>query len=153
MRKFILSFVIVLSFVLVSACSSDDECSPVILEITSLEAEYSCINTPYQMDIDLSEEFVIIRSQFVFDNLVTGSCMPQIDFVAYDLLIGKKALTSGIDNIDYDGLVKNCENGQFSLTVTFVQNATTEAPNLTYHVLVPKLDANDIINVSIVTIN
>ena len=89
MRKFI---VIIIVFVLASSCSNDDECSPVILDITSLETEYSCINTPYQMDIDLSEEFTIIRSQSVFDNLVIGTCMPQIDFEAYDLLIGKKGL-------------------------------------------------------------
>ncbi|WP_298903036.1 hypothetical protein [uncultured Psychroserpens sp.] len=150
MRKFI---VVILSFVLVSSCSDDDQCSPVVLDITSLENEYGCINTPYQMDIDLTEEFIIIRSQEVFDDLVTGNCMPQIDFTAYDLLIGKKGLTNGFDSIVYDGLVKNCENGQLSLAVTFTLNATAEAPNVTYHALVPKLGVNDIINVSLVTIN
>jgi len=152
MRKFRLSIIVLFSFICINSCSNDDECSPVIIEITSLEDEYSCVNTSSQMDIDLSEQFIIIRSQVVFDNLVTGSCMPDIDFEAYDLLIGKRGLPNGIENITYDGLVKNCENGQLSLTVTFTLNATTEAPNATYHALVPKLDANDIINVTIIVI-
>ena len=49
--------------------------------------------------------------------------------------------------------MKNCNNGQLSLTITFTLNATTEAPNVTYHTLVPKLGENEIINVSIVTLN
>ena len=150
MRKFIVVF---LALVFVSSCSNDDDCSPVVLEITSLENEYGCINTPYGVDIDLSETFTIIRSQAIFDELVTGNCMPQIDFTMYDLLIGKKGLTNGFDSIVYDGLVKNCDNGQLSLTVTFTLNATTEAPNATYHALVPKLEVNEIINVSLVTLN
>ncbi|MEH6537267.1 MAG: hypothetical protein V7719_12795 [Psychroserpens sp.] len=152
MKKTILFIVAVFAFVLINSCSNDDDCLSVIFDITSLEDEYSCINTPYQMDIELSEEFIIIRSQAVFENLVTGTCTPQIDFETYDLLIGKKGLTSGVDSINYDGLVKNCDNGQLGLTITFVRNATTEAPNLTYHALVPKLEINEIINVSIVTI-
>jgi len=152
MRTITTYILIVLLFVLSISCTNDDECSPVIIDITSLEAEYSCMNTPYQMDIDLTEEFIIIRNQSVFDDLVTGSCTLQIDFEAYDLLIGKKGLSSGIERIDYDGLVKNCETGQLSLTITFIRNATAEAPNLTYHVLVPKLEANEVINVSIITI-
>lgn len=88
----------------------------------------------------------------VFNDLVTGSCMTQIDFDAYDLLIGKKGLTTGIDGINYDGLVKNCDTGQLGLTVTFIGNETDEAPNLTYHALVPKLGANETIIVSIVVL-
>lgn len=153
MRKNIacITAILLVAFMFFS-CSNDDQCSPITIDITSLEDEYGCVNTPYQMDIDLSEEFLIIRSQDVFDNLVTGTCTPQIDFDAFDLLIGKKGLPNGFDSIDYDGLVKNCDNGQLYLTITFVLNATTEAPNATYHALVPKLQANETINVTIVTI-
>ncbi|MCK8479705.1 hypothetical protein [Psychroserpens algicola] len=152
MKKILVLACFVLVFLSCNSCD-DDSCAPVTLSITSLEEEYSCVNTPYQMDIDVSDEFIIIRSQADFDALVTGSCMPQIDFITYDLLIGKKALTNGVESINYDGLVKDCENGQLSLTVTFVKNDTDEAPNLTYHALVPKLELDDIINVSIVTLN
>lgn len=153
MKKTTLIFICLFSYVFINSCNEDDECTPATFPITSLEAEYACVNTPYQMDIDLTEEFIIIRSQSEFEDLVTGTCAPQIDFITYDLLIGKKGLSSGIDSIDYDGLVKNCDNGQLNLTITFIKNATTEAPNLTYHALVPKLDADDIINVNIITIN
>jgi hypothetical protein len=149
----IMNVIIVIFFVLpMQSCLNDDDCSPIIIPITSLEDEYGCINTPYQMDIDLSEDFTIIRSQTVFDDLVTGTCLPQIDFEAFDLLIGKKALTSGFETINYNELVKNCDNAQLNLTVTFVRNATAVAPNASYHVLVPKLGENEVIFVDILVI-
>lgn len=152
MRKITFIFLLVTSFASICSCESDDDvCLPIFLEITSLENEYDCVNTPYQMDIDLSEQFVIIRSQLVFDELVTGSCTPDIDFGVYDLLIGKKGLSSGFDSINYDGLVKDCNTGHLALTITFVLNATAEAPNVTYHALVPKLAEGENINVTILT--
>lgn len=153
MRNITVALLLLFSLIILNSCNEDDDdCLPMIFEVSSLENEYDCVNTPYQMDIDLSEEFIIIRSQAEFNNLVTGSCTPEIDFTSYDLLIGKKGLVSGFDSIDYDGLVKNCINNQLSLTITFILNVTAEAPNVTYHALVPKLAPNEVINVSIVTI-
>ena len=152
MRTFI-NFLTAISLICtMQSCSNDDECTPATLDITSLEMEYGCENTPYQMDIDISEDFLIITSQTVFDDLVTGTCMPQIDFDTFDLLIGKKGLTNGFETINYDGLVKNCDNNQLSLTVTFTLNATAIAPNATYHVLMPKLNDNETVSVSVVVI-
>jgi len=108
------------------------------IETTSLEAENNCINTLYQSDIDLSENYTIIRSQSAYDNLVTGSCQPQIDFSQYDLVIGKKGLPNGIISVDYQ-LFENCENQDLELQVQFNLNLTTVAPNVTYHRLIPKL--------------
>lgn len=153
MKHITVIIICVFSLVLISSCSEDDACTSSTLPVTDLESEYGCINTPGQVNIDLTEEYIIIRSQSEFDSLVTGSCTPQIDFVTYDLLIGKKGLVSGLETIDYDGLTLNCNNGQLNLTVTFVLNATTEAPNVTYHVLVPKLEPNESINVTITTVN
>ncbi|WP_028873620.1 hypothetical protein [Psychroserpens burtonensis] len=150
----IINFIVAISLIFITqSCSNDDDCIPLTIDITSLEVEYGCINTPYQMDINISEDFIIIRSQTIFDDLVTGTCTPQIDFEAFDLLIGKKALTNGFDTIDYDGLEKNCDNNQLSLSISFILNDTAEAPNVTYHVLVPKLPENELITVSLVTIN
>ncbi|OUR97715.1 hypothetical protein A9Q86_16005 [Flavobacteriales bacterium 33_180_T64] len=149
MSKVIVVIIGVFLCVLFSSCSSDDACSPGVIVITNLEDEYSCVNTAYEMDIQLVDEFIIIRSQSDFNNLVTGSCMPQIDFTTFDLLIGKQGLSNGVDTIVYDGIIRNCDDNQLYLTVIFIQNATTEAPNLTYHVLVPKLGATETINVSI----
>jgi hypothetical protein len=91
------------------------------------------------MEIDLSETFTVIRSSEDFNVRVTGSCNPEIDFEKYDLIIGKKGLTSGNVSIEYD-FRTDCENNRSLLTVTFYQNITTVAPNLTFHVLVDKLE-------------
>ena len=140
--------ILLLSFILIGivSCSSDDDssCSDSIIETTSLENEYGCINTKYQMNIELSDDYMIIRNQSEFSEFVTGSCQPDIDFSNYDLIIGKKGLSNGNNSINYE-LIENCENGNQNLTVTFNQNETTEAPNLTYHALIPKLkDGQDL---------
>ncbi|MGB3606006.1 MAG: hypothetical protein WA775_02100 [Psychroserpens sp.] len=144
-------FLLVLS---TASCSDDDDgqCSPAIIAVTSLEDEYGCTNTPDQMEIDLTEDFIIISTQAQFDNLVTGSCTPDIDFVTYDLLIGKKQLSSGLEKITYDNLMGNCNNNELALNITFTQNIATIAPNVTYHLLVPKLQDGEVIIVSTTTI-
>ncbi|MHA7944243.1 hypothetical protein ACJOV8_014290 [Formosa sp. 3Alg 14/1] len=140
--------IISLIFLGIISCSNDD-CTDTILKTTSLETEYGCINTKYQMDIDLSENHMIIRNQLDFTELVSGSCQPTIDFSIYDLIIGKKRLGNGNSFIDYT-LVENCETGTQNLIVTFYQNDTTEAPNLTYHALIPKLENEQELSVEII---
>lgn len=103
------------------------------------------------MEIDLADEFTIIRSQSVFEAMVTGSCQPQIDFSTYDLVIGKRGLSNGNTSIDYT-LVEDCETGDQVLMVTFHQNDTTEAPNLTYHALIPKLGDEQGLSIAITII-
>jgi hypothetical protein len=55
------------------------------------------------------------------------------------LVIGKKGLANSNSSIDYE-LIENCKTENLLLALTFNQNATTEAPNLTYNALIPKLD-------------
>ena len=145
--------ILLLSFILIGivSCSDDDNnnCSDSIIETTSLENEYGCINTKYQMDIELSNDHMIIRNQLDFSEFVTGSCQPEIDFSIYDLVIGKKGLSSGNSSINYE-LIENCNDGNQTLTVTFNQNETTEAPNLTYHALIPKLGNEQTLNIQII---
>lgn len=146
--------ILLLSFILLGivSCSDDDDntnCSDSGIETTSLEDEYGCTNTKYQMDIDLSDDYMVIENQSSFSEFVTGSCQPDIDFSTYDLIIGKKGLTTGNDSIDYQ-LIENCESGNQTLTVTFHQNETTVAPNLTYHALIPKLGDDQELNVEII---
>ena len=101
------------------------------------------------MDIDLSDNFMIIRNQLDFTEFVTGSCHPSIDFSTYDLVIGKKGLTSGNESIEYE-LIENCETGNLNLKVTFFQNITTVAPNLTYHALTLKIGSEQELNTEII---
>ena len=147
-----LFFVLCLAFFITSCCKDVEDCLNAPLDTYSLEDLYECVNTKNQMHIDLSESFTIIDTQNEFSDLVTGSCTPEIDFEKYDLIIGKKGLTTGNVSIEYD-FKTDCENERLLLTVTFYQNITTVAPNLTYHVLVDKLNEDDTVEVDIVVIN
>ena len=107
-------------------------------EAKSLETLYGCENTKNLLEIDTSEVFVIINTQQQFENLVSGPCMPQVDFTTYDLLIGEQGLSSGNNTITYEE-TQDCTTDILEVTVTFNQNETAEAPTLTFHILVPKL--------------
>ncbi|MBC8754354.1 hypothetical protein H2O64_06705 [Kordia sp. YSTF-M3] len=145
----------ILAFGMFSCNNDDDAVDPcptetILIETTSLETEYGCINTENSMEIDLpSGDFIIISDQQVFNMLVTEVCMPMIDFTTYDLVIGRQGLTSGNSSIRYD-LIEICETGNQTLTVTFNLNATTVAPTLTFHALVPKLAAAQVLTVEII---
>lgn len=141
--------IISILFLGILSCKNDDGCNDIIQNTTSLEAEYDCIDTKYQMDIELSENYMIIKNQLDFAKFVSGSCQPTIDFSVYDLVVGKKGFTNGNNSIDYK-LIENCETGNENLIVTFNQNETTEAPNLTYHALIPKLQDEQGLNVEII---
>ncbi|MGD1945536.1 MAG: hypothetical protein ACFB0A_04515 [Croceivirga sp.] len=124
-------------------------CNPTKIAITSLEEEYNCENTKNLLEINLEETFTIITTQQEFENMVSGDCSPQIDFDSFNLLIGKKSFSQGNDSIVYE-FVRKCTTDNLQLTVTFLQNSTTLSPNLTYHVLVPKLEQGETVEVTIV---
>lgn len=132
------SILILMLSLLVFSCKKDDDCTDTVVNTTSLEAEYGCDNTKY-LDIDLSETYKIVRNQEDFENiLLSDNCKPIIDFVRFDLIIGKKGLSNGNASIDYK-LIEFCETGNETLTVTFNSNSQSNAPNITYHALIPKL--------------
>lgn len=125
---------------LLSSCDKEADCQEQqSLPVTTLKQEYGCTDTRYGLAIDLSDDYTIIRSQSGFDNLVTSnSCNPKIDFTKYDLLIGKRRLSNGNVSIDY-ALTRVCPSNKLRLKATFHQNISAEAPNITYHALIPKL--------------
>lgn len=152
MKKLILSSVIAVACnTLLLTCSKDTnipiECNATQLPFTSIETYFGCSNTKYTMDIDLNNTFTIIRNQAQFDELVTISedCPINLDLTNYDLIIGKKSLTSGNESISYDYFTDDCQTLIFR--VTFNQNESMMAPNLTYHALVPKISDNEILQV------
>jgi len=65
--------------ILLGGTSCKKDCDETVI-FTSLEEAYDCENTSYQVDVELNETYTIIRSQSEFDNQVTGSCTPTIDF-------------------------------------------------------------------------
>ena len=123
---------------LISCSIEDDHCLDRTIITTSLEGEYDCTNTKYDLDLDLIDDYIIIKDQDSFNRRVTGNCKPDIDFSIFDLVIGKKELTTGNDSIEYK-LTENCKTSNLLLEVIFKQNESTEAPNLTYHRLIPKV--------------
>lgn len=124
------------------------ECLGSELQVKSLETEYGCQNTIRQMSINLSETYTVIRSQQEFDQRVSGSCRPQIDFATYDLVIGKKGLANGPGGIAYT-LRRECNSNNMTLHVAIGRSMTTEAPNITYHALIPKLAAGQEVGVQV----
>lgn len=130
---------IILLIFFISCSSSDDPgCFVSDIDFTNLEAAFSCENTKNLVEIDLENTFTLIKSQAEFDAQITGPCMPQIDFDLNTLIIGRMALSNGNTSISYD-YSNDCATDTNTLTVTFNQNNTDVAPNLTYHILSPKI--------------
>ena len=102
MKNIILLFASI-SLFLLGSCDKDAECQEQKeIPLTSLEEEYGCTNTRYGLDVELVDDYTIIRSQAGFGNIVsTSNCNPAIDFSKYDLLIGKRRLANGNSSIDY----------------------------------------------------
>jgi len=135
---------------LLSACSTcaEDPCVNPELPVRSLEIEYGCPDTRRQVTINSSQTYTIIRSQAEFNRLVTSNCRPQVDFNAYDLVIGKKWLPNGNSGIRYT-LQRDCTTNQATLRVVFQQGLLTVVEEITYHALVPKLAPGEDVKVDI----
>jgi len=140
----------IISLIILTSCSNDDDagCFVSDVDFTNLEAAYSCENTKNLVEIDLVDTFTLINSLAEYDAQVSGPCMPQIDFDIYTLIIGKQNLANGNTSISYD-YINDCATNTNTLTVTFNQNETAQAPNLTYHILSPKIDDNTTVEVLI----
>ena len=148
MKKIMIKSLFLIFLIGFISCNKNDDCNSTDLVVTSLESEYGCNDTRYDLEIDLSNNYAIIHSQQDFENKVTGNCIPEIDFSSFDLVIGKKGLSSGNSSIDYK-LTRDCSN-QITLIVTFNQSETMNAPNITYHALIPKLGDEETVNVEFV---
>ena len=144
MKIIILTTLVLIGFY---SCKKTDDNNKI--SITNLESKYGCVDTKRQMQIDLLNDFKIIRTQIDFDSLVSGNCNPNINFITYDLLIGKKGLANGNDTIYYE-LIENYETENLNLKVNFINNMSMIAPNLTYHSLIPKLKSGQSIDVEII---
>jgi len=149
MKNIILLIIVLIGFYSCKKIDENNNCENKKKSITNLESEYGCVNTKGQMQIDLLNDFTIIKTQIIFDSLVSGNCNPNIDFNTYDLLIGKKGLANGNDTIYYE-LTENCETENLNLKVNFINNMTMIAPNITYHSLIPKLKSGQSIDVEII---
>ncbi len=145
MLKFNIKSAVVILLLVFNSCNNKDDCKTIQLNAQSLETLYGCSNTRYGLQIDLTENYTIIRSQEDFENKVSGSCIPKIDFALYDLVIGRKGLSSDNTSINYI-LTADCKN-VLKLRVIFNQSDALNAPTVTYHALVHKLGDEETIKV------
>lgn len=137
-------------FLLLSCSTKDDAgCFVSNVDFTNLEAAYNCENTKFAIDIELENTFTIIQNQTEYETRVSGDCNVAIDFETYSLIIGKQALTNGNTFISYEYTL-DCAINTYALVVTFNQNETEIAPNLTYHILSPKISDDAIVTVQTV---
>ena len=125
-----------------------DNCKDELRTIKNLETEYGCVNTRHSLQINLSNDFSIIRSKTSYDNLVTGSCHPEINFSIYDLVIGKQFMGNLCDTIFYD-FRKVCPKNELTLTINIRQSALTQPDNVVFHALIPKLGDEESLTVII----
>lgn len=102
------------------------------------------------MGIGIENDFIIISSQLWFDSLVTGFCNPEIDFDAYDLIIGRASFTRGVEGVSYS-YRRACPTRRFEMRAVFTLNNQAVTPTVTYHILVDKIADDEAVDVRIET--
>lgn len=135
---------IIMSLMITLSCNDKDECQDIQLAVEHID----CINSKYALQIDLNNNYTIIRSKDAYDNKVSGTCHPSIDFSKYDLIIGKKSSGNENDTIKYN-LRRTCLNKKMILTIDIIQSDATRPDNVTYNALIPKLGADETLEVKV----
>lgn len=107
------------------------------LKAQNTEQVYGCTNTAYQMQVAIRDSFLLITNVADYQQLVKGSCTPAIDFDKYSLLIGKRQLQQGLQAISYQ-LYYHCPENYYEVQVKLQQHMGMQAPNVTWHLLLPK---------------
>lgn len=141
MKNWLIIYSLIVIFI---ACDPKDECQDVKLPVSHLE----CENVRYSPQVDINNNYVIIRSSEIYDTQVKGDCHPVIDFTRFDLLIGRQASGNEVDTILYD-LRRTCPDETLTLSVDIVQSGATRPDNVVYHALIPKLGDEETIRVKI----
>jgi hypothetical protein len=130
------------------SCNKKDTCKEELLTVKHFETEYGCSDTRFALQIDLNNDYTIIRSKETYDSRVTGSCHPEIDFTLYDLVIGKQSTGNFNDTILYD-LRRTCPEKELTLTVDVIQSALTLPSTVAYHALIQKQGNEDSLKINI----
>lgn len=131
-----------------AAITLDTPCQEGAVSLGSLESQYGCVNTRYGMQLTAASSFLVIRSQQEFEANVAGNCLPAIDFDQYTLVIGKKQLINDNTGIEYYAS-RDCDTRKINLLVSITNNAGLSAPLVTWHTLLPKLAADETVEVTV----
>lgn len=124
---------LIISVFIISSCGKNVECNEGLIPIHFLD----CSNSKYNLNIDISNDYTIIISTGRYDEEVTGTCHPNIDFSKYDLIIGTQSTPNENDTIKYD-LRRVCPENELILTIDIIQSLATRPDNVVFHALVPK---------------
>ena len=130
-----------------SSCKKND-CKEELRTVKHFESEYGCVNTKYDLKINLTNNVTVIRSEDDYDTRVTGTCHPEIDFNLYDLVIGKQATAYRIDTILYDYRIA-CPEDQLSLSVEIIQSDANVADEVVFHAMIPKLGDDELLYINV----
>ncbi len=141
------SFVVLMLMICISSCKKDD-CKEELRSAKHFETEFGCVNTKYDLSIDLTNAVTVIRTKDDYDTKVTGTCHPEIDFTLYDLVIGKQATTYRNDTILYDFRIA-CPEDALNLSVEIIQSATNVADEVVFHAMIPKLGDEELLYINV----
>jgi hypothetical protein len=132
------------ALLLLDSCNEKEKCEDILLAVEHFE----CENSKHTLIVDLSNDYTIIRSKEQYDNMVSGSCHPEINFSNFDLVIGKQSSGNWNDTIIYD-LRKTCPENELTLTIEIIQMDITIPDNVVYHAMIPKLGDEETLIINI----
>lgn len=135
---------------MLSACSDSDECISGQLDVLTLEDLY-CDMSAYQLHINSSKEFELIRDQEQYDHLINSPCNPTIDWDTYDIIAGNILLDYGLESLTNRAYF-DCQANTLAITVTVHINEVTTALPIAFAFLIPKLDGAESPYINIVTL-
>jgi hypothetical protein len=141
---------VLISLLLIAGCAKE-ECDDAQYDAMCLET-MGCPNSLYQLQLESINDFELIQSQEDFNTMINGTCMPEIDWVNFDLVVGTARLTNGVGGITKTYSM-DCNTNQLKLNVTIQLNLTDIAPTIMWNSLIPKLKDNESLFVSVNILN
>jgi hypothetical protein len=138
--------IISLMLVCLLSCSKKDDCKEEKISFRNFDRDYGCKNTKNTLQLNLNDDITILRSKESYDNVVSGSCHPDIDFSLYDLVIGKLMVSNVNDTIRYD-LQRTCPGSKLELLIDLVQLDVAQPSTIVYHAIIPKMGDEETLNI------
>jgi len=128
----------VASLLLVCACSDGDSCSESREETKTLD-DFGCENSAHNSIILSNTDFSLIRSQEDFEAVIKTLCMPDIDWLKYDMIAGQLRLESGFRSIK-TFMSMDCRSNTVMFNIKVETLDTQEAPEVAFTAIFPKLE-------------
>lgn len=144
--KGILKLILIIT-IFMGSCAEDD-CQSGSIDIKELD-EFGCLNAQLTMMVDSPNEFDLIRSQDEYNQLVSGTCEPQINWQEYDLIAGRISFDKTVDSVS-KRLTKDCFNNQLTLRIEFNLSDMEIPTAINFHALIPKLSNEETIFVEFI---